>query len=91
MYEIVSRRALGSCVADHDERARTARLSWTGLALAAAFMGALWLRSVSWPAALAVAAIALAIYMTLGWMHVLSPAERHAWTTTVLRTRTSSR
>jgi O-antigen/teichoic acid export membrane protein len=91
MYEIVSRRALGSCVADDDERARTARLSWTGLALAAAFMGALWLRSVSWPAALVVAAIALAIYLTLGWLHVLSPAERHAWTTTVLRTRTSSR
>ncbi len=91
MYEIVSRRALGTCAVDLDERLRTARLSWTGLALAAAFMGALWLRSVSWPAALVVAGAGLAIYTTLGWMHVLSPAERRAWTTTVLRTRTSSR
>ena len=90
LYEIVSRSTLGRCGPDLDERARTTHLSWTGLALAVAFTGALWLRHFSWLAALVTAAAGLALYSAFGWTRVLSPAERRAWTT-VLQSRAPSR
>jgi len=85
MYEVVSRRSLGSCLDDDDERVRTTHLSWTSLGLAGAFTAALWLRHFSWTATLVMVAAGLALYTALGWRRVLSPAERRAWTTTVLR------
>ena len=91
LYEIVSRRVLGRCIADLDERVRTAHLSWAGLALACAFICALWLSRLSWPAALVTAAMGLALYTALGWTLVLSSPERRAWTTTVRRTRADPR
>jgi O-antigen/teichoic acid export membrane protein len=91
LYEIATRRALGRCDADVDERARTNHLSLTGLGLAAAFTAALWLRHFSFPAAVLTVSIALALYTAFGWTRVLSPAERRAWTTTVFRTRATQR
>lgn len=85
LYESVSRRALGRCGLDLDERARATYLSWTALLLATVFTAALWLRHFSWPAALGAAGVGLALYATIGWTRVLSPAERRAWSTTVLR------
>jgi O-antigen/teichoic acid export membrane protein len=87
LYETVTRRALGRCERDLDERVRATHLSWTSLLLAGAFTGALWLRHFSWAGAILTAAIGVVLYTALGWTRVLSPAERRAWSTTVLRTR----
>ncbi|MEP6506617.1 MAG: oligosaccharide flippase family protein [Gemmatimonadales bacterium] len=87
LYEATSRRVFGRCGFDGDERSRTLELSWTGLSLAAVFGTAFWLRHMSPMAGLAVAAFGLIIYAALGWRRVLSPTERSAWTTTLLRVR----
>lgn len=85
LYETVTRRALGRAASDDNERSRAGSLSLTGTGLVAAFLAALWIRDVSLPAALATAGLGLAVYLALGWTRVLSPAERHAWATTVFR------
>lgn len=85
LYEIASRRALGSPAADSDEQARGQRLTMTSAALAAAFLAATWLGRSSLTAAFATIVIGLALYALLGWTRVLSSAERRAWSAIVFR------
>ncbi len=85
LYEIASRRAIGSPAGDSDEESRTHRLTMTSAALAVVFLGAIWLGRSSLPGAFATIAAGLAAYALLGWTQVLSAAERLAWSTLVFR------
>lgn len=85
LYEIASRRALGTPGGDSDEESRTRRLTLASAALAAAFLGAVWLGRSSLPFAFAAIVAGLAAYALLGWTQVLSAAERRAWSTLVFR------
>ncbi len=85
LYEVASRQALGSAACDVEEKSRARRLTMASIALAAAFLGALWLGRLSLPAAFATITTALSVYALLGWTQVLSSAERHAWSTIVFR------
>lgn len=89
LYEWATQRAIGRCTIDIAERARTKQLFLSGIGLAAASGCSAWLSHRSWPAAIAVVTVGLAIYTAIGWSRVLSPGERHAWIATLLGYRHS--
>ncbi|HEX5576911.1 MAG TPA: polysaccharide biosynthesis C-terminal domain-containing protein, partial [Gemmatimonadaceae bacterium] len=87
VYEIASARAFGRPAIDHDERARTSRLSLTVVGLSIAFLFSVWLIGISWQLGIAVALVALAMYGFAGWTRVLSQTERNAWRGILSRAR----
>lgn len=91
LYEWASRRVIGSCAPDLAEQTRTRLLSWSGVGLVATLSSAVFLDERYRPAALALVLAGFAIYAALGWSFVLSPDERHAWTSTLFRVRAGAR
>jgi O-antigen/teichoic acid export membrane protein len=87
LYEIVSRRSLGSPASDAAEAARSSLLSFAALGLSLGFVLALRSWSVSRPLALVIAATALVAYAAAAWTKGFSRAERIAWTTILSRRR----
>jgi peptidoglycan biosynthesis protein MviN/MurJ (putative lipid II flippase) len=88
LYEVASRQALGIPAVDHDEQERRNRLWAASLFLTIVLAASAFVSRGSLIAALAVAVAAIAAYTLFGWKHVLTQAERLAWTT-ILRRRSA--
>jgi O-antigen/teichoic acid export membrane protein len=87
LYEIASRRALGTCSDDVLEQQRTSRLVRAALWLAVVFGISAWAGNVSASLALAVVVAGFAVYAAVGWAYVLAPVERGAWIGLILKRR----
>ena len=79
LYEIASRRALGSSPPEAEESARTRRLVGLAIGLVVALYSAAWLATFSLLPAVFAFVIACVGYTWLAWAGVLSTQERRAW------------
>jgi O-antigen/teichoic acid export membrane protein len=90
LYELASRKALGTPAVDRDEQARGTRLLVASVVLTAVLAAAVPLSRLSLVLSVLVALVAASAYAVFGWKSVLSDAERLAWTKIVQRRPTPS-
>jgi O-antigen/teichoic acid export membrane protein len=90
LYEIVSRRSLGSPASDSAEGMRSRSVSLAALGLSLGFAAAFRVWSISQPLSLVIATGVTGAYLAVAWTQGFSNAERHAWTTILSRRKVSA-
>jgi O-antigen/teichoic acid export membrane protein len=85
-YEWAMRRAIGRGIPVDGERRRRAALWISAIVLAISFGLASWLEPDSRLAAATIGIVGLAVYAWWCWSRVISPRERGAWTSMLIRT-----
>jgi O-antigen/teichoic acid export membrane protein len=84
-YEWATRRAIGRAIPYAPERRRQAALWSSAVFLSVSFGLATWLQLGSRMVAAAIGLSGLAVYTWWCWSRVLSPGERKAWTSMLIR------
>jgi O-antigen/teichoic acid export membrane protein len=84
-YEWAMRRAIGRGIPGDAERQRRAALWIAAILLSISFGLTTWLEPTSRLAAATIGLIGLAVYAWWCWSRVISPREREAWTSMLIR------
>ena len=85
LYEIVSRRSLGSPARDQGEVTRSSLLAMAALGLSLLFVIAIRAWSASPTLAVGISLAAIGVYVAAAWTKVFTKAEQRAWTTILAR------